>query len=223
MVNEKLPQYHLAPVSGKEERDFMRMWHYSKKTTPNSSVKIGCFQGASLVGVATFGRIINCVQLFSHTSNREGLEINRLAMVDEAPKNSESWFLMRSIALIRKKYPWLKFIITWADGLRCNGGTIYKACGFSYIRKRPIEGFYRLPNGQDIHQIAFDKVYLKRYYNLVKNVKGRLEKVQAVFGPDVKELRGGYQYQYLYLLDKALEKQMIFKPMPYEKNDVEKT
>lgn len=197
------------------ERDFIAEWHYSRKVVSNSSIRLGCFYKGRLIGTVSFGRIINCVQIFENADNREGLELNRLAMVDEAPKNSESWFLMRSIWFIKKKYEWLKFIHTWADGLRCQGGTIYKACGFAYVRKIPIERHYILPDGSAIHQIAFDKVYLKKYYEKLKDIKGRLERVQAVFGPKTKILTGGNNYQYIYTIDKNLEFRL--KPMPYEK------
>ena len=209
--------YKIRVVPAAKEEAFMKRWHYSRKTVPNSAVKLGCFSGPRLVGVATFGRIINCKPIFKSHSNREGLELNRLAMSDEAPKNSESFFLMRSIKLIAKQYGWLKFISTWADGLRCEGGTIYKACGFHYLRKIPIGQQYLLPSGEVIHQVAFNKVYLKRHYERLKKVPGRLEKVQAVFGPEVRELQGGYQYHYVHLLDKSLGSDFAMEPKPYEK------
>lgn len=167
--------YKIRTITKAEEAAFMRRWHYSRKTVTNSAVRFGAFHGTKLVGVASFGRIINCVPIFScDKNNRSGLEINRLAMVDEAPKNSESWFLMRCVYLLRKQYPWLKYIHTWADGARCQGGTIYKACGFLYLRKIKITGIFILPDGSTMHQIGFDQVYLKKYYPMLKDIKGTL-------------------------------------------------
>lgn len=213
----KLPKYKIKTIGPREEEAFIKRWHYSKKVVPNSAIRFGCYHGTELVGVATFGRIINCVQLFKSISNRSGLELNRLAMVDSAPKNSESWFLSRCILLLRKHYPWLKFINTWADGARCQGGTIYKACGFYYIRKHKVRDLFELPGGHVIHTIAFNKVYLKRYHHKLKDIKTTLEKVRAVFGPGVKAITAGYQYNFLKFLDLSLKDDMIFKPLPYEK------
>lgn len=212
-----LPKYKIKAISTKEEERFLRQWHYSKKRVPNSAIKLGCFVGSELYGVATFGKIINCVEIFKNTSNREGLELNRLAMVDKAPKNSESWFLMKCIFFLRKKYTWLKFINTWADGLRCSGGTIYKACGFHFLRKQKIRDLFKLPSGEVMHIIAFNKVYLRKYWPTLKSLN-RLERFERVFGKPVEELKGGYQYHYCYLIDKSLESDFRLTPRPYEQN-----
>lgn len=214
----EIKDYKILPIDKATEVEFIKKWHYSRKVVPNSVIRFGCFNGMNLIGVATFGRIINCKPIFSKVSNRGGLELNRLALVDEAPKNSESWFLMTCIKILSKKYKWLKFIHTWADGLRCNGGVIYKACGFLYLRKIPIQGLYLLPNGEVMHQITFDTVYLPKYYKQISEVSGRVEKVQVVFGPNVKELSGGFQYHYVYLLDRSIKDQLLFVPQPYETN-----
>lgn len=218
-MTDTLPKYRVRVVGRAEELALVQAHHYSRKVVPNSVIKLGCYHGMKLVGVATFGRIINCVQLFqSDKNNRAGLELNRLVMVPEAPKNSESWFLMTCIRILRKQYPWLKYINTWADGMRCQGGIIYKACGFLYLRKIPVQGIYQLPDGSTIHQIAFDKVHLKRHYPTLRGIKGHLEKVQRVFGPSVTELKGGYQYHYVYLLDKKMHPELLLVPQPYEAN-----
>lgn len=212
----KLPNYRIVSVGRKEELAMMEQFHYSRKVVPNSVIKLGAYNGTRLVGVATFGRIINCVPLFDNDpTNRGGLELNRLAMVEDSPKNSESWFLMMCIRLLRRQYPWLQFITTWADGMRCQGGTIYKACGFLYLRKRKNDSLYQLPDGSVIHQIAFDKVYLKRHATTLRAIKGARERVAHVFGGAT--LLEGYQYHYLHIIDPAQRAHLLMAPQPYEK------
>lgn len=216
----RLLDYRLATIEAPQEREFLARWHYSRKAVPNSAIRLGCFSGQQLVGVVTFGRIINCKPIFAGTSNRVGLEINRMAMVDQAPKNSESWFLMRAIKLVRKKYDWLRFISTWADGLRCQGGTIYKACGFLYLRKHEVCDLFQLPNGEVMHMIAFNKVYLKRHYSRLKGLAVGLPRFRAMFGPEVQELGGEFQYHFVYLLDPSLRSALNFGPLPYEPSKI---
>lgn len=206
--------YRLASVDAAIERAFMARWHYSGTTVPNSAVRLGAFSGSRLMGVISFGRIINCVPIFRGVSNRAGLEINRLAMLDEAPRNSESWFIARAIHLLRRGYPWLRFVHTWADG-RCSGGVIYRAAGFLYLRKIRGTGFYLLPGGRVMHRVAFNKVYLKRYGPRLRGLTG-IDQVRAVFGDGAREIET-WQHHYVKLIDPTLRPLLLFGPLPYER------
>jgi len=214
----EIKKYVIKPITKNVERAFLARWHYSKKAVPNSNVLLGCFYNQKIVGTISFGKIINCVPIFKNEPNTSGLELNRLAMIDEAPKNSESWFLMHSVKILKKNYPWLKFVHTWGDGLRCQGGTIYKACGFHYLRKIPILSQFQLPDGSVIHSIAFNKTYLKKYYKDLKGIKTEIERVRKIFGKEAKEVTGGFNYHYVYLVDKSLYNDFSIEPIPYEKN-----
>jgi len=214
----EINKFIIKPIDKKTERAFLAKWHYSKKAVPNSSVILGCFNGVRLIGSISFGKIINCIPIFEDEPNTSGLELNRLALVDDAPKNSESWFLMHSVKILVKNYKWLRFIHTWADGLFCQGGTIYKACGFDYLRKIPISRSFLLPDGTKIHSIALAKTYFKTHNESIKNIKTELAKVKHLFGDSSSQLSGGYNYQYVYCIDKGLRDQYKLIPQPYEKN-----
>lgn len=69
--------------------------------------------------------------LVTGTGWNEFLELNRLAFSDALPRNSESRALGIAFRLIRKHYPHVQWIVSFADGAQCGDGTIYRASGFA--------------------------------------------------------------------------------------------
>ena len=56
--------------------------------------------------------------------------MNRLAFTDMLPRNSESRALGIALRMIRKHYPHIEWIVSFADACQCGDGTIYRAAGF---------------------------------------------------------------------------------------------
>ena len=55
-----------------------------------------------------------------------------MCLEDEEPKKFESLFLSRSITVLRKEFPKLKVLFTWADAMWGKPGYIYQASNFLY-------------------------------------------------------------------------------------------
>lgn len=54
-------------------------------------------------------------------------ELARLFIEDETPKNTETWFMSRAVRMIRKRYPAVELLVSYADPSRGHSGTIYRA------------------------------------------------------------------------------------------------
>lgn len=65
------------------------------------------------------------------TAKRYGVtvawELARLFIEDGTPKNTETWFMARSIAHIRQSRPEVELLVSYADPAAGHAGTIYKA------------------------------------------------------------------------------------------------
>lgn len=75
------------------------------------------------------------------------LELNRMAFDDYLPRNAESYCIGKTLRLIKKRAPHIKWVISFADGCQCGDGTIYRASNFilTGIRKtRPSWNFHRV-------------------------------------------------------------------------------
>ena len=147
----------VRPIIKSAARDFIIKWHYSGIYQPVKQIDLGAFYGAKLIGVATFGWGIKNKQqakMVEGSEKRNFLELIRFAMVDEAPKNSESRVLSICFRLLKKRLPDLKWIFTYADGTRGHTGTIYRALGFLYLGKVKSAPFYVLSDGRIKNHIA---------------------------------------------------------------------
>ena len=52
------------------------------------------------------------------------IELNRMAFADWLPRNSESRAISVALRLIRKHYPNIEWVISFADGTQCGDVTI---------------------------------------------------------------------------------------------------
>jgi len=121
----KLIDYNLG-------QDFLLENHYLRRKAP-SEYTFGLFlPNGVLCGVCTFhtpfspGLRSICGNEFSN----QVIELNRLAVLDFLPTNTESWFIARCLnsKLIEKN-----IIVTFAEIEAGHSGIIYQACNFKYL------------------------------------------------------------------------------------------
>lgn len=109
--------------------------HYSRRIYRGSTLHLGVWIGGRLLGILQFGYAMNPASagsVVTGTAMNEYLELNRMWLDDEAPRNSESRALAAAIRLIRRVRPTVKWIQSFADE-RCGlFGTVYQAAGFSF-------------------------------------------------------------------------------------------
>jgi len=122
------------------------------------------------------------------------LELNRMAFTDNLPKYSESRAISITLKLIRKNYPHIDWILSFADGTQCGDGTIYRASGFSLVGIKKNKTICKLPNGQIKAKHGTSKVNFK----------------------DSKILEG-YQFKYVYFLNKKIIKNITVPILPFSK------
>lgn len=113
--------------------DFVKKHHYSGKVVPNSNLHFGAFLDGKLHGVLSYGHSMDkrkTMALVEGTGWNEFLELNRMAFDDYLPRNSESYCIGRTLREIKKQAPHIKWVISFADGVSCGDGTIYRASNF---------------------------------------------------------------------------------------------
>lgn len=206
MSKIKPKDLHVMLIKAKPAHAFVRKHHYSGKSVNNSQLHFGVFANGILGGVLQYGppmdkrKLINLVQ---DTQWSEFLELNRMVFADWLPRNSESRCIGYTLRWIKKNYPHMKWVVSFADATQCGDGTIYRAAGFHLTNINKNKTLIRLPNGS----IAANITYSKGKYIL--NGKGKA----AV--PEGSEPLQGYQLRYIKLLDPALENKLNCKILPY--------
>lgn len=149
----------IAPIGAADANTIVRAIHYSGKVVPNSQLHLGVFMGDTLEGAMQFGPSMDkrkTIGLVAGTGWNGFLELNRMAFSDGLPRNSESRALGVAIRMIRKTYPHIEWIISFADGTQCGDGAVYRAAGFVLTNIVTNSGMLRLPDGSIEARMTLD-------------------------------------------------------------------
>lgn len=183
--------------------DFLvRKYHYSHKSTQNRflSFIVNHNKGFLQLGYGIRPHIKHKISKLITKDNY--CEFDRMWLSDKLPKNSESKTISLLLKYIKKHYPKIKFIITYADGSVGNVGTIYKAT--NAIKLKPIMcDFYILKNGERVHPVSMWHRHKSRAWKLMQELY-----------PGIKHIKGTiknpiYQYRFLYILNKKIRRQYV--------------
>ena len=148
----------VKPIAASDARALVRQWHYSGKVVNNSQVHLGAFLDGKCGGVMQFGPSLDKRKLqglVSGTLWNEFIELNRMAFADWMPRNGESRCLAVAFRLLRKQYPHLKWVVSFADATQCGDGTIYRASGFVLTGIASTPYMVRLPSGEVVHRVTW--------------------------------------------------------------------
>lgn len=184
-------------IDSASSRKIVERYHYSGKCTQNSQIHFGVFLNGKLEGALQFGPSIDKRRMAENLGIgfNDALELNRMALSDVCPKNSESRSLGICLRILKKKYPHLKVIISFADACQCGDGTIYRASGFKLHSFKKNTTMRVLPDGR----IIADKTFNDKIGRTIDGISLR----------DTKPLKG-FQMKYLFFFDKDLEKNFKF-------------
>jgi hypothetical protein len=136
-------------------RSFLRKWHYSDYVNIQAKEVFGLFRDGAflpeLVGVCIYTRPAgpSAAQKYYPQDPNKCLELRRLCLIDDTPKNAESFFVSRTLKWLRKNTDW-KFVVSYADPEQGHEGTIYKAANFKY-EGVTAPGQSLLVDGQSFH------------------------------------------------------------------------
>jgi len=180
--------------------------HYSGKFVNNSYVHLGVFVAGEMLGVLQFGYAMNPASggsVVPGTANDEYLELNRMWLDDFAPKCSESRAISHAVKYIRRAYPKVRWIQSFADE-RCGlNGKVYQAANF---------GFY----GE--HVSTFWEIDGEFYHNIVATSPSRADTQAAIrfkAGRDRAVRHDLRQFRYLFFLAPRFAKACALEKRPF--------
>ncbi len=117
-------------IGYREAMDFVITHHYLHRTAP-TSYSFGAVWQRELVGVLTIGKPASHTLINGVAGKENGhrvYELNRLVLLDEMPKNSESRF----IGWCLRQLPKDLILVSYADTAFGHTGIVYKATGWKY-------------------------------------------------------------------------------------------
>ena len=169
--------FMMEPVSYKCVRPFIEKWHYSSNT---NGIKIyqcfGLFRDtefgfSEMIGAMIYGypAMNNQAAKWNPTDPSKCIELRRLCCIDDTPKNTESYFIGKTLKWLRKNSD-IEMIVSYADPAFNHSGTIYKATNFKY-NGLTSAGVVLMYNGKRYHDrtLRMKKPYadkIRKEYNL---------------------------------------------------------
>lgn len=126
--------FEIAPASRSEVRDFIEEHHYSGNI--NGCIADYCFtlkDGGRLIGALFYGRMAMANQWRRFSESEEGvIELRRLVCIDETPKNTESYFIGRTLRWLKRNTN-IHTVVSYADTEFGHTGVVYKASNFECL------------------------------------------------------------------------------------------
>lgn len=174
-------EYHFSRCDIKHVRDFIEEHHYSKNVNGLDIRYCFCLTyNNSLVGAMIYGRMAMRNAYLKYAPVEEDvIELRRLCCIDDTPKNTESFFIAKSIQYLTKRTT-LKKIVSYADPTFGHEGTIYKASNFQFEGKTA-KGKVIMYQGKRYHDKAIRTKYNGELKPFALELKNALEEGQAFY------------------------------------------
>lgn len=146
--------YSIKRLRFSESKDFVCRHHYSHGCHNGPKLSLGLFNGQVLIGVCMFSTPCSenvRASVFGPDEKDAVIELSRLVVLDEAPHNTESWFVSRCLHTLKTLFPTIHAVLSFADPTQGHVGTIYQAMNFRYTGTSSSKTFYRDVDGRLRH------------------------------------------------------------------------
>ena len=197
-------EFYIKEIDRNLANDIIVKNHYSKKYFNNSYIHLGVFNAQEIIGVLQYGHLLNndsIKNIVNGAQKGDAIELNRMWIADNVGEYPESRAISYSLKYIRRKYPKIKWIQSFADE-RCGGfGIVYQACSFDYYGEH-LSTFYT--DGDKFYHNIQVTASREKAGTQVQN-KDELEKIK---------LR---QFRYIKFLDQREKKKCLLKQEQYPK------
>lgn len=150
-------------ITIQEASPMIQDWHYSKSTNGLMvSYCFGLFSDENLIGVMIYGRLgmANAWKRYAEKMD-DVIELRRLACIDCTPKNTESYFIGKTIRWLKRNTD-IKLIVSYADAFHGHSGIIYKASNFEYLGLTSPGKLILDSDGRTFHDKAIRTTYTNK-------------------------------------------------------------
>jgi hypothetical protein len=124
-------RYEIKPIDRKLANEIQVKYHYLH-TKASCVYAFGLYESNQIVGVILYGNPTapTTLDICGFYNRKNVIEITRLWIQDNTPKNTESFFIANTLKLIDKP-----IIVAFADPDADHIGIVYQAANFNYTGK----------------------------------------------------------------------------------------
>lgn len=174
--------YKVKLVERKDVKDFIEEHHYSKSINGvMASYCFGLFNSNDvMVGAMLYGKLGMANAWKKYSDRFDGvIELRRLVLIDATPRNSESFFIGKTLKWLVKNTD-IDTVVSYADPNYGHEGIVYKASNFVFSGKTS-PGRVILFNGKKYHDKAIRTKYKGELKPFAKRLKDALDSGDAYY------------------------------------------
>ena len=182
----KVKNFQVKPTTIQYVRNFVETWHYSSNVNGlRISNVFGLFCENNLIGDMIYGPLgmANAWKKYAD-SESDVIELRRLCCIDNTPKNTESYFIGKTLRWLKKNTNF-KIFVSYADTFHNHEGIIYKASNFEYhgltSKGKIIQYEGKIYHDKCIRTYHVDKYGNKKLKPFAQKVKDALENGNAEY------------------------------------------
>lgn len=151
-------------------------------------------EDTTFIGAMIYGKpaMNNQASKYNKENPDKVLELRRLCCIDDTPKNTESYFIGRTLQWLKKNTD-IETIISYADMTYGHEGTIYKASNFKHVGISP-PGKVIMHEGRRYHDKTIRTKYKGRLKPFAQRIKDALEAGDAYYD----KTQGKHIYLYTF-------------------------
>lgn len=179
-------EYTVELVNRKDIRDFIEEYHYSHNI--NGLISDYCFgmydKSGTMVGAMIYGRMAMANQWKKYAVDEKSsastvIELRRLVLVDDTPKNSESYFISKTLKWLKKNTD-VEVVVSYADPNYGHVGTVYQASNFSYMGQTS-PGKVIMYKGKKYHDKAIRTKHNGKFKPFAQELRDALQAKEACY------------------------------------------
>ena len=224
-------QLVVRPISSADANRIIKSLHYSGKVVQNSQLHLGVFLNGRCGGAMSFGPSLDKRKiqgLVTGTLWNEFIELNRMAFADWLPRNGESRCIAYAMRWIKKTYPQIKWVISFADGTQCGDGTIYRASGFFLTGIKENNQIWQAPSGETFNDTSLRPgIVGKQQQQRAKQIISRTTTTKGghILETGASSMRQyveagwkplpGFQFRYIYFIDRTSRDRLTVPILPF--------
>lgn len=196
-------QYEVKSIDKSLCKEWCLKKHYAKRLPP-ISFAFGLFNENILNGIVTFGIPVSHSLRTLWDEKYKLMELNRLVINDNLPKNTLSFFVSTSLKMLPKPL----VIVSYADTSHNHHGYIYQATNWIYTGLSAEFKDYYVKGLEHLHGATI--------FDMSRGQENRVEWLKNKFGDKLIMVDRPRKHRYFYFLGSKNDVKNMKSMMPYE-------
>jgi hypothetical protein len=196
--------YSVKSIATEDCKEWLLYKHYAKRLCP-IEFAFGLFNDKNIMqGILTVGTPVSNTLRNLWNNEYKLMELNRLVVNENLPKNTLSFFVMSAIKMLPKPL----VLVSYADTSKNHHGYIYQATNWIYTGLSAKFNDYYVKGMEHLHNGTI--------MDMSRGKENRVEWLRQKFGDDLIMIERDRKHRYFMFLGNKRDKVKMLKMLPYK-------